>query len=164
MNRKRNAVSQTNEDEKEENAVVRILQSRTCRRLFSWSLSDDTIPAEITAEAREEQKLRWNFDFQTETPLPGRYQWVRSSEANGHKKNGSDEPERKRPCGGESSSQKRQTSQSQYRRPEKGKVSPESSRASPASESAASCDKALNEADDSGRPLDLNDAYGIDCT
>ncbi|GFU55414.1 hypothetical protein TNCV_2550031 [Trichonephila clavipes] len=52
----------------------------------------------------------------------------------------------------------------QYRRPEKGKMSPESSRASPASESAASCDKALNEADDSGRPLDLNDAYGIDCT
>ncbi|GIX67028.1 uncharacterized protein CDAR_41211 [Caerostris darwini] len=112
MNRKRKAVSQNNDDEKEENAVVRILQSRTCRRLFPWPVSDVSIPAEITAEAREEQRLRWNFDFQTETPLPGRYQWVRSDEANGHRKNGSDEPERKRPCSSGTNVQKRQTSQS----------------------------------------------------
>ncbi|KAF8770216.1 uncharacterized protein LOC129989154 [Argiope bruennichi] len=167
MNRKKNLSLPTEEEEKEENAVVRILQSPTCRRLFSWTVSDVAIPAEITAETREEQRLRWNFDFQTETPLPGRYQWVRTGEANGHRKNGSDEPERKRPCGGESS-QKRQTSPSPCTRPEKRRAQPESTTTTTTlvSESTVSCDRALNEAEDAGRPLDLNDAssYGIDCT
>lgn len=32
---------------------------------------------EFRRRNREENARRWNFDFQTETPLPGPYEWVR---------------------------------------------------------------------------------------
>lgn len=52
-----------------------------CRKLFA-----DDAPAPrpsradflgtLQTQMRKEASDRWNFDFQTETPLPGRYQWV----------------------------------------------------------------------------------------
>lgn len=53
-----------------------------CRRLFAPA--DDAGVSEqraqfLTAVQEDLEKRnrdRWNFDFRTETPLPGRYQWV----------------------------------------------------------------------------------------
>lgn len=52
-----------------------------CRRLFADDLSNALpSPSEFLGRLREDiekkDKERWNFDFRTETPLPGRYQWV----------------------------------------------------------------------------------------
>lgn len=66
----------TAEDEKEENHLARILDSPACRKLFTWAGPQNPSLRAADAEMREEQRLRWNFDFETETPLPGRYQWV----------------------------------------------------------------------------------------
>ncbi|KAG8196914.1 hypothetical protein JTE90_027618 [Oedothorax gibbosus] len=74
MNRNRNYHPADDTDKKD----VRMVQSSTCRRLFLGSPDVPAIPAELSKEARDEQRLRWNFDFMTETPLPGRYQWERA--------------------------------------------------------------------------------------
>lgn len=51
-----------------------------CRKLFT---DDAPQPAQrsnllgtLQAQMQKEASDRWNFDFRTETPLPGRYQWV----------------------------------------------------------------------------------------
>lgn len=50
-----------------------------CRQLFA-SVSgkrESIYSSRALQEVMLEQKRRWNFDFETETPLPGRYQWIR---------------------------------------------------------------------------------------
>lgn len=42
--------------------------------------------AEEIRESQNDARRRWNFDFQNEVPLPGRYQWVRVN--NNHGENG----------------------------------------------------------------------------
>lgn len=61
-----------------------------CRRLFSSEPSSEGGKADpgnflraMEVELRRRDTERWNFDFQKEKPLPGRYQWV----AVGAKKN-----------------------------------------------------------------------------
>ncbi|GFX15592.1 uncharacterized protein TNCV_2130801 [Trichonephila clavipes] len=51
-----------------------------CRKLFANDSTDRTDPSaflkRMDAELHMRNMKRWNFDFQTETPLPGRYKWV----------------------------------------------------------------------------------------
>lgn len=76
--------------EEEVKDLDNILQSSTCRRLFTWGLSKDALSCsdEANEKQKEEERLRWNFDFETETPLPGRFQWYRGDLSNGHRENG----------------------------------------------------------------------------
>ncbi|KAF8770323.1 cyclin-dependent kinase inhibitor 1B-like [Argiope bruennichi] len=51
-----------------------------CRRLFANDPSERADPSvflkRMEDQLRQRDKERWNFDFQTETPLAGRYQWM----------------------------------------------------------------------------------------
>lgn len=50
-----------------------------CRRLFAddapVARSSSAVLRDLQAGIEKEAKERWNFDFRTGTPLPGRYQW-----------------------------------------------------------------------------------------
>ncbi|XP_021001413.1 cyclin-dependent kinase inhibitor 1 [Parasteatoda tepidariorum] len=52
---------------------------RVCRKLFETSDPNPVGPAvflkKMQEEIRKRDTERWNFDFLTETPLAGRYQW-----------------------------------------------------------------------------------------
>lgn len=59
---------------------VRTGAAGVCRKLFANDSTERTDPSALLKRMEDELRLRdknrWNFDFQTETPLPGRYQWV----------------------------------------------------------------------------------------
>ncbi|GIY25435.1 uncharacterized protein CEXT_654081 [Caerostris extrusa] len=54
------------------------VRAGVCRRLFAEDPSTDpsSLLRSMEEQLRNRDKERWNFDFQTGTPLPGRYQWV----------------------------------------------------------------------------------------
>lgn len=93
MSNLKNGISASKKDaeEREENHPDRqfttgILDSSVCRKILPWAMpqrSDATLRA-ADQQLSEQQKRRWNFDFLTETPLPGRYEWVRTDCSNGH--------------------------------------------------------------------------------
>ncbi|XP_034018617.1 cyclin-dependent kinase inhibitor 1Ca [Thalassophryne amazonica] len=52
-------------------------RDRVCRTLFG-PMDHDQLRLELKLKLKEtlkEDSHRWNFNFQTESPLPGRYQW-----------------------------------------------------------------------------------------
>ncbi|XP_015912079.1 cyclin-dependent kinase inhibitor 1 isoform X2 [Parasteatoda tepidariorum] len=69
-----------------------IPQSPTCRKIFFDENFKVTPFPEASEEVIEQQKQKWNFDFQTETPLPGRYLWLRTEGSSGYYKNGKGAP------------------------------------------------------------------------
>lgn len=93
MSKLKNGISASKKDaeDREENHPDRqfttgILDSSACRRILPWAMpqrSDATLRA-ADQQLSEQQKRRWNFDFLTETPLPGRYEWIRTDCSNGH--------------------------------------------------------------------------------
>lgn len=93
MNEVRNGVilSKSDAEEKEENHLDGILDSNARRRVLTRAVPADANndANALEAQMKAEQKLRWNFDFETETPLPGRYQWVRTYCLRGHDKGSS---------------------------------------------------------------------------
>lgn len=89
MNKIKNGAAKDKDaDDKEENHLDRILDSTACRKLFTWASPKNSDIEDLDAEIKEQQRHRWNFDFETETPLPGRYQWVRVDASNSSQKNG----------------------------------------------------------------------------
>ncbi|CAG9864713.1 unnamed protein product [Phyllotreta striolata] len=60
-------------------AENRIFRGRKCRRrLFSGQsdeVEDEIAVQRIVNSLREECKTKWNFDFETETPLEGDWKW-----------------------------------------------------------------------------------------
>ncbi|GFT64846.1 uncharacterized protein NPIL_82681 [Nephila pilipes] len=59
---------------------VRTGMASVCRKLFANDSAERTDPTVLLKRMEEQLRRkdteRWNFDFQTETPLPGRYQWM----------------------------------------------------------------------------------------
>ncbi|XP_035226464.1 uncharacterized protein LOC118198799 [Stegodyphus dumicola] len=65
-----------------DNGVRRGARS-VCRKLFACedpTADRSRLLRRMEEEIRRQDSDRWNFDFTTETPLPGRYQWVRVSQ------------------------------------------------------------------------------------
>ena len=88
MSKVKNGIPASKKDaeEREENHLDRVLDSSVCRKILPWAMaqrSDANLRAH-DLRLSEQQKRRWNFDFMTETPLPGRYEWIRTDCSNGH--------------------------------------------------------------------------------
>ncbi|KFM62944.1 hypothetical protein X975_06507, partial [Stegodyphus mimosarum] len=64
-----------------DNGVRRGARS-VCRKLFACeapAADRSRLLRRMEEQIRKQDSERWNFDFTTETPLPGRYQWVKVS-------------------------------------------------------------------------------------
>ena len=65
--------------------VIPVHQSGVCRNLFG-PIDNDQLSRELKAKLKdihEQDKCRWNFNFETNMPLVGRYQWEELNSSSG---------------------------------------------------------------------------------